>query len=112
MSLIKAPEAIQNVWTQAAKTPTLPQVLLHGIGGTAMVVAPIVRGLAYIKKAKMRGRAGSRVRGSGGGGGQSIPTGTSTSAVNDLSGSLIEAQRPVNGATRIKGCGQLAKWSA
>ncbi|AGH56780.1 structural protein [Cellulophaga phage phi19:2] len=50
--LMAAPEAIGNVWTQAAKQPTLPQVAIHGIGGTAMVVAPIVKGLSDIKKAR------------------------------------------------------------
>ena len=84
MSLIKAPEAIQNVWAEAGKKPTLPQVLLHGIGGTAMVVAPIVKSLSTIKKTKMKGKAGSKTKGSSGGGSISVP-GTVTSSVDDLS---------------------------
>ena len=50
--LMAAPEAISNVWSQAAKQPTIPQVLLHGAVGTATTVAPIVKGLADIKKTR------------------------------------------------------------
>ena len=104
MALIKAPEAISSVWEQAAKKPTLPQVLLHGIGGTAMVVAPIVKSLGTIKKTKMKGRAGSRTRGSSGGS-ISTPSNTSTSAVTDLSANnaanLSEEAGLNNSATAI-----------
>tara|TARA_R110000851_G_scaffold162614_5_gene306457 strand:+ start:4011 stop:6158 length:2148 start_codon:yes stop_codon:yes gene_type:complete len=82
--LIAAPEAIGAVWTQAAKKPTLPQVALHGVVGTAMVVAPIIKGLASIKKEKMKGKAGGK--GSGGGGGTiSMPSGVTGTSVDDLS---------------------------
>jgi hypothetical protein len=82
--VMAAPEAIGNVWTQAAKQPTLPQVALHGGVGTAMVVAPIIKGLSDIKKARFPGGSKS---GRGGGGGQTIsaPQGAATSAITDLS---------------------------
>ena len=50
--LMAAPEAISSVWSQAAKQPTIPQVLLHGAVGTATTVAPIIKGLADIKKTR------------------------------------------------------------
>ena len=83
-ALIAAPKAIGEVWTQAAKKPTIPQVALHGAVGTAMVVAPIVKGLAGIKKVRMSGKAGGK-GGSSGGGSISAPTGITSSAVEDLS---------------------------
>jgi len=83
-ALIAAPKAITEVWTKAAEKKTLPQIALHGIGGTAMVLAPIIKGLSSIKKSKMQGKAGGRSSG-GGGGTISAPTGISSSAVGDLS---------------------------
>lgn len=83
-ALIAAPKAIGEVWKNAAKQPTLPQVALHGTVGTAMVIAPIVKGLAGIKKVRMSGKAGGK-GGSGGGGSISAPTGISSSVVDDLS---------------------------
>jgi hypothetical protein len=82
LALIKAPEAISNVWAEAGKQPTLPQVLLHGVGGTAMVIAPIVKSLANIKKTKMKGKAGGRSSSSGG---NISPVGIGSTNVDDLS---------------------------
>jgi hypothetical protein len=80
LALIKAPQAIANVWAEAGKKPTLPQVALHGVGGTAMVLAPIVKGLKDIKKVNMKGKS------SGGGGGSiSSSVGVGSINVDDLS---------------------------
>tara|TARA_R110000796_G_scaffold5390_8_gene20255 strand:+ start:287 stop:2359 length:2073 start_codon:yes stop_codon:yes gene_type:complete len=86
--LMAAPESIGNVWSQAAKQPTIPQVLLHGIAGTAIVAAPIIQGLKQIKSTRF-----SKSKGGGGGGGAisiprggsgSVPTAT-TSEISDIS---------------------------
>lgn len=66
--IMKAPQAIADVWANAAKQTYLPLVLAHGIGGTALVVAPIIKGLSDIKKARFPGKKSS----AGGGGGASI----------------------------------------
>jgi hypothetical protein len=51
--LIAAPKSIGEVWAQAAKQPTIPQVIAHGVVGTASVVGPIYKTIKDIKKAKM-----------------------------------------------------------
>jgi hypothetical protein len=86
-AIMNAPEAISNVWSQAGKQPTLPQVALHGSVGTAMVVAPIIKGLANIKKARFpkAKKSGASSQGisssaSGGGAGASV----AESAVSNL----------------------------
>lgn len=89
--IMNAPEAISNVWTQAAKKPTIPQVIAHGVIGSATVIAPIVKGVKDIKKARMSGRASSAGAGGGGnisaniggGAGGGIPTATTTQ-ISDL----------------------------
>jgi hypothetical protein len=82
--IMAAPEAIGNVWKNASKKLTLPQIALHGSVGTAMVVAPIVKGLADIKKARF-----GKKKGGSGGGGASISNssggGITSSAVTDIS---------------------------
>jgi hypothetical protein len=51
--LIAAPKSIGEVWAQAAKKPTIPQVIAHGVVGTASVVGPIYKTIKDIKKARM-----------------------------------------------------------
>ncbi|SOU86043.1 conserved hypothetical protein. Putative prophage protein [Tenacibaculum dicentrarchi] len=88
--IMSAPEAIGNVWTQAAKQPTLPQVILHGAVGTATTVAPIVQGLSTIKstrfsKSKGGSKGGNIKTSASGGGGGFMPKNTSTDLVSDVS---------------------------
>lgn len=86
--LMAAPEAIGNVWSQAAKQPTIPQMLLHGAVGTATTISPIVKGLKDIKKTRF-----SKKKGGTGGGGGSISSASAGSApvgVSDIS-SLAES---------------------
>ena len=82
--LMAAPEAIGNVWSQAAKQPTIPQMLLHGTVGTVTTVAPIVKGLKDIKKTRF-----SKKKGGSGGGGGSISTSAGSASrsagVSDIS---------------------------
>lgn len=83
--IMNAPEAVSNIWSQAAKQPTLPQVALHGAVGTAMVIAPIAKGLIDIKKTRFPGK---KTRPSRGGGNISVPTaptGVGSSNIEDLS---------------------------
>ena len=109
--IMAAPEAIGNIWTNAAKQPTLPQVALHGSVGTAMVVAPIVKGLADIKKARF---PGGKKKGSSGGGSVSSSgsAGATTSAITDISAnnasrlgidSTLGANAESSAANRIAG---------
>jgi len=84
--LLAAPEAIGNVWSQAAKQPTIPQMLLHGAVGTATTLAPIVKGISSIKSTKFSKKRGGAPSGSisglasGGGSGAA-----GVSSISDLS---------------------------
>ena len=87
--IMAAPEAIGNVWKNAANQPTIPQMLLHGAIGTATTIAPIVQGLASIKKTRF-----SKAKGGGSSRGGSISATSAPSApavglsdVSDISGS-------------------------
>ena len=82
--LMAAPEAIGNVWSQAAKQPTIPQMLLHGAVGTATTISPIIKGLSDIKKTKFS-KKGKRSGGSGGGGNISAATSSAPVGVSDIS---------------------------
>jgi hypothetical protein len=77
-AIMNAPEAITNVWKNAAKQPNLPLLIAHGVGGTAAVVAPIIKGLADIKKVKFPGK---KKGGTGGASGGSISSSTGGTAV-------------------------------
>ncbi len=83
--IIAAPKAVGEVWKQAATKKTIPGMIAHGVIGTATVVAPIVKGLASIKKARFpKSKKPTR----GGGGSISVPsapTGVGTSNITDLS---------------------------
>lgn len=93
--LIAAPKAIGSVWAVAGKKLTLPAILAHGIGGTAIVLAPIIKGLSEIKKARFpatRGRvSGGGTRGGGGsisgsiGGGGAGNTNITPELISDIS---------------------------
>lgn len=71
-AIMNAPEAIGNVWVGASKQANPIMMALHGALGTAMVIAPIVKGLSDIKKVHFSGGKGKR---KGGGGGGSISSG-------------------------------------
>ena len=96
--LMNAPEAVGNVWSQAAKQPTIPQMLLHGAIGTATTLAPIVQGLNTIKQTRFAGKSGGATGGTintaGAGGGGGLPTATSTE-ITDLS-SIDSARSGIN----------------
>ena len=78
--LLNAPEAISNVWTQAAKKPTIPQVLLHGAIGTASVVGPIYKAIKDMNKVKPKGIASTTSSAS-----PSTPTvGPATASVTEI----------------------------
>ncbi len=62
--LMAAPEALGNVWSQAAKQPTLPQMFIHGAVGSATTLAPIVKGISDIKSTKFSKSKGG-VKGGG-----------------------------------------------
>ena len=85
--LMAAPEAIGNVWKNAANQPTIPQMLLHGAVGTATTLSPIVKGLSDIKKTKFSKSkgGGSRSSGSISSSAGSAPVGVSD--ISNLSGS-------------------------
>jgi len=83
--IMNAPEAISNVWSQAAKQPTLPQVALHGAVGTAMTIAPIAKGLIDIKKTRFPGKKKRPLPPTPNIAVPSAPTGIGTSNIADLS---------------------------
>lgn len=83
--IMNAPEAISNVWTQAAKQPTLPQVALHGAVGTAMTIAPIAKGLIDIKKTRFPGKKKRPLPSTPNIAVPTAPTGSGTSNIADLS---------------------------
>jgi len=62
--IMAAPEAIGNVWSQAAKQPTIPQMLLHGAVGTATTLKPIIQGISSIKNTKFSKKKGGTPSGS------------------------------------------------
>jgi len=79
--LMAAPGAIGNVWEQAAKKPTIPQTIAHGVLGTATVLAPIVKSIKDIKSVRF-----SKAKGGGGtGGGASVSSAPTTTAIGDIS---------------------------
>ena len=88
--LMAAPEALGNVWKNAAAQPTIPQMLLHGAVGTATTISPIIKGLKQIKQTRFSKKSKSG-RSGGGGGSISAPTAGATpvgvSDIANLSGS-------------------------
>ncbi len=86
--LMAAPEAVGNVWSQAAKQPTLPQMFLHGAVGTATTLAPIVKGISDIKSTKFSkskgGVKGGGATPSGSSGGGSAPSNVTPELIGDL----------------------------
>ena len=85
--LMAAPEALGNVWKNAANQPTIPGMLLHGAVGTATTLTPIIKGLSDIKKTKFSKSkgGGSRSSGSISSSAGSAPVGVSD--ISNLSGS-------------------------
>ena len=83
--IMNAPEAISNVWSQAAKQPTLPQVALHGAVGTAMTIAPIAKGLIDIKKTRFPGKKKRPLPSTPNIAVPTAPTGVGSSNIADLS---------------------------
>lgn len=86
--LMAAPKAVGNVWEVAATKKTLPQMILHGVVGTATVLAPIIKGLSDIKKVRFPGSKGKGESGtisaSGGGGGAAAPATASTDIISSV----------------------------
>ena len=79
--LMAAPEALSNVWKNAADQKTLPQIILHGVVGTATVMGPIAKGLKDIKKTRFSKKKG----GTGGGGSISASSASSPVGVSNIS---------------------------
>jgi len=98
--IIRAPEAIGNSFSKAAATYPFPLSVAMGALGAAGTVAPIIKGLADIKKTRFSKAKGSssgsggsvsKPTASGGGGGATPVT---TSAITDLAG--INQNRPTS----------------
>lgn len=81
--LLKAPEAIADIFKTGALKPTIIQRVGHIVSGLATVVPPIIKGLNDIKKVRFSGSKGGGGS-SGGGGSATAPTGISSSAVEDI----------------------------
>ena len=88
-----APEAISGSFKNAAMAYAPPMSQIMGALGAAGVVAPIIKGLGDIKKARF-GKKGKSSGGGGGGGNISMPTvggsgggdvaGIASSAISDI----------------------------
>jgi hypothetical protein len=77
--VMAAPEAIGSSFKMAAEAYAPPVSIAMGALGAAGVVAPIIKGLAQIKKTRFSGS-----KKSSSGGSISMPAGVSTSAITDL----------------------------
>jgi len=94
--IMAAPEAIAGSFKEAAKTYAPPLSLAMGALGAAGTVAPIIKGLADIKKTRF-----SKKKGGSSGGSASISTGSSTGGAGGtgaISTSVISDIAANNGA--------------
>lgn len=87
--IMAAPEAVAGSFKEAAKSYAPPFSLIMGALGAAGTVAPIIKGLADIKKARFSkakgGSKGGNISASAGaGGGGSAPSGITSDLVNDI----------------------------
>ena len=91
---IAAPKAIGSVWEQAAKKKTIPGMIAHGVIGTATTLAPIIKGVGEIKKARF-----SKSKGGGGGGGGNISSTLSTAQASVGTSEISDLES--NNASRL-----------
>ena len=91
---IAAPKAIGSVWEQAAKKKTIPGMIAHGVIGTATTLAPIIKGVGEIKKARF-----SKSKGGAGGGGGNISSTLSTAQASVGTSEISDLES--NNASRL-----------